>query len=82
MSGSVPGKTRLLNVDVEVRHLLRVGSARARFDGPFAEQQGEVAVDRRIGALARVDDEQAHEAHPHLSHFVEVRVVHVRAVLP
>ena len=56
--------------DIEVRHLVGVGAGGARNNFPFAEHEGEIAIRLRVLRFFGVNDEQAHQAEGHLSHFI------------
>ena len=72
---------RVERPQVEVRHHRGIGPIGARVHGPAVQQEGEIALDRRVRGVARMDDEQPHHAGRQLHDLVGVRVVHVRAVL-
>ena len=67
---------------VELEHLVGVGTSRPRQHLPFARQQREVAIGAAFGGHARMNHEHPHHAERLLRHFVAMRVVHVRAMLP
>ncbi len=67
--------------DVELHHLVGVGTTRAGDDLPLAEHEGVVAIGTRPRGQARMDHDQAQHPERHLRHLVMVRVVHERAVL-
>ena len=81
-SGSVPGKTRLLKVKT-LKSIITVGSG-VDVPGLMNHSFRKIAKSRstRRGGVPRMEDQEAHHPHRHLHHLVEVRVVHLRAVLP
>jgi hypothetical protein len=71
---------RVHGKDVEVRLLNGVGTAGTRVNAPLVEEDGKIPV-RSTRRIAGVNDEQPLQAQRHLDHLVEVRVVHMGAML-
>src|SRR5207244_12922580 len=78
--GTRPNAT-VKSEQVEIRHDVRIWRRCARFDEPFLQKNAEVAIDRRLVSVFRMNDNKYLHSHRHLHHFVGMRMVHLHAML-
>ena len=66
---------------IEVLQHTRIGTISARMERPVMREQAIVTIRRAFSRHFRMNDEHPHHAERHLSHFIRMRMIHVRAML-